>query len=98
MTSQNITPFPWEWKFNSTAGNNFLHGSDGEIVGRKTMDRNLQSAAPELFEACEEAHHAIDILFARLIEKDPTFFPSKSGEPWAALLKVNAVLNKANNP
>lgn len=49
----------------------------------------------ELLEACKAQHEAIDRLFALLIEKVPEFYPSKSGQPWEAVLKGNAAIAKA---
>ncbi len=61
------------------------------------MDANakLIISAPDLYEACKAQHEAIDILFARLIELDHTFFPSKSGKPWEAIILGNKALAKA---
>ena len=55
----------------------------------------LHAAAPALLAACREAHNATDLLFARLIEADRSFFPSKSGQPWWAMLKVTAAIAEA---
>lgn len=55
----------------------------------------LIAAAPALLEACEAQHQAIDILFALLIQKDKSFYPSKSGKPWDALIQANAARAKA---
>lgn len=43
--------------------------------------------------ALEGNHDAIDRLFARLIQRDDKFFPSKSGQPWAALIACNMALS-----
>ena len=48
----------------------------------------------DLYEACKAQHKAVDILFAMLIERDKDFFPSKSGEPWEALLKGDKAIAK----
>ena len=53
------------------------------------------AAASDLLEACKEQHTAIDLLFARLIRLDPTFFPSKSGQPWEATVKGKEAIDKA---
>jgi len=53
------------------------------------------TAAPTLYEACKEQHKAIDILFTRLIGLDHSFFPSKSGQPWSAVLQGKKALAKA---
>lgn len=55
----------------------------------------LIAAAPDLLEACEAQHEAIDILFAMLIEARTGFLPTKSGKPWEACLKGNAAIAKA---
>lgn len=55
----------------------------------------LIDAAPYLLEACKAQHQAIDILFAKLIQLDPNFFPSKSGQPWEAVIQGNAAITKA---
>ena len=51
---------------------------------------------PQLVAALKAQHHAIDILFAMLIDSqrqdDPPFYPSKSGQPWKALLAGKAAL------
>lgn len=50
------------------------------------------SAMDELFDACQAQHVALDAMFARVAELDGTFLPSKSGQPWSALLQgVRAV-------
>jgi hypothetical protein len=55
----------------------------------------LIAAAPELLEACKAQHDAIDLLFAMLIQATPDFFPSKSGQPWQAMIQGNAAIQKA---
>ena len=55
----------------------------------------LIAAAPELLNACKAQHKAIDILFARLINEDVDFLPSKSGQPWKAIQEGNAAIEKA---
>lgn len=55
----------------------------------------LFATASDLLEACKMQHDAIDRLFAELIRRDETFFPSKSGQPWEAVLKGNAAIAKA---
>jgi hypothetical protein len=57
---------------------------------------HLIAAAPDLFEALISQHEAIDILFAMLVERDLTFYPSKSGEPWEALQQGLAARRKAS--
>lgn len=58
-------------------------------------DAQLISASLDLYEACKAQHNAIDMLFALLLSKDPNFFPSKSGQPWEALIKGNKAIKKA---
>jgi hypothetical protein len=48
----------------------------------------------DLLDACKAQHQAIDRLFAELIKRDPNFFPSKSGQPWEACKKGNAVIKR----
>jgi len=55
----------------------------------------LRDTAAELLEACKSQHQAIDRLFAELIKRDETFFPSKSGHPWEAVVKGNTAITKA---
>ena len=57
---------------------------------------NLIAASPDMYEALEAQHEAIDILFSMLIERDKAFFPSKSGRPWEAMIQGNKALVKAN--
>lgn len=61
----------------------------------------LIAAAPELYEALVTALDGIDILLAQRVEAaapdaDPdTYFPSRSGKPWEAVLLGKAALKKA---
>ncbi|MBA7602296.1 hypothetical protein ES703_09384 [subsurface metagenome] len=55
----------------------------------------LFAAALDLLGACKAQHQAIDRLFAELIKRDETFFPSKSGQPWEAVEEGNAAIAKA---
>jgi len=55
----------------------------------------LHKAAPELLKACKEAHKAIDHLFAILAIVERGFLPSRSGQPWDAIVRLNAVMAKA---
>ncbi len=50
--------------------------------------------ASDALEALKAQHQAIDRLFAELIKRDPNFFPSKSGQPWEACKKGNAVIKR----
>lgn len=69
---------------------------DGGVLER--MDNlSLIAAAPDLYEACKAQHDAIDRLFARLIEIDNNFFPSKSGKPWEATIQGNKAIAKVKS-
>ncbi len=57
--------------------------------------KKLEEINTDLYEACKAQHDAIDILFARLIELDKNFFPSKSGKPWEAIIQGSKALVKA---
>ncbi len=65
--------------------------------------KNLANAAPELLACVKAQHVAIDILMARLIERDPGFLPSKS-PVWPmvagghALIKSLAGITAAGEP
>lgn len=83
------SPYP---DFQCVATFTFKHNV--ELVCNSLNDPK-RKAAPDMYEALKAQHHAIDILFALLIEKDNTFYPSKSGKPWEALLKGNQALTKA---
>lgn len=48
----------------------------------------------EVLDALKAQHQAIDLLFAKLIKIDAGFFPSKSGQPWEAVQKGNAIIQK----
>lgn len=53
----------------------------------------------ELKAAVKAQHDALDMLFALLISRSPPgdmFYPSKSGEPWEALMQGKAALELAN--
>ena len=64
-------------------------------IKRAEANTHLIAAAPDLLEACKSQHEAIDRLFALLISKNDGFFPSKSGQPWEALLRGNKAITKA---
>ncbi|KKL20954.1 hypothetical protein LCGC14_2450300 [marine sediment metagenome] len=68
-------------------GNKVNLGMLGSLLARAKKE-------PDLLEACKAQHDAIDLLFAKLIQLDPTFYPSKSGQPWAALQQGNAAIKK----
>lgn len=54
----------------------------------------VEKERADLLEACKAQHQAIDRLFAELVKCDPDFFPSKSGQPWEACKKGNAVIKR----
>jgi hypothetical protein len=72
-----------------------LNLPDAEAEAIQEANARLIAAAPELLAACKAQHEAIDMLFAMLISVDKTFFPSKSGPPWDALVQANAAIAKA---
>lgn len=85
-----------------TSGNeqNIADGIDSE----KDVEARLDYAAKacnmhdELLAACEAQYEAMDWLFSQLISQSPDnaiFYPSKSGQPWEAMLFANAVITKA---
>lgn len=71
----------------------------GEMAARVNLPLDIEledvpvaiarDVAQELVDACKALHNGVDILFARLAGKDPGFYPSKSGIPWAAIVKGN---------
>lgn len=67
----------------------------GEVVDAEAdANARLIAAAPELLLALKGAHQATDQLLAMLIERDPTFLPTKSGV-WHLIEGANAVIKKA---
>jgi hypothetical protein len=103
MSEPKFTKGPWEQdrfgSLNSPDGNVIQVWGLGIAHGPRTpaseANAALLKASPDLYEACQEQHKAIDYLFARLAELDHTFFPSKSGQPWQAIVLGNAALKKA---
>ena len=64
----------------------------------KIDEKSLLEAAPLLLAACEAAHEALDRMFAHALmssPKDKPFDPSKCGQPWEAMLKVNDAIARA---
>lgn len=56
----------------------------------------MLNAAPDMLLALKAQHDAIDLLFAMLISADTKrFLPSKSGQPWEAMIKGNEAIAKA---
>jgi len=98
------TQEPWEIRNGSTGP--YILAKDGNgnhvtvaqvfprgIAGCETKgNAGLVKAAPKMYGALKAQHQAIDILFAMLIERDKTFFPSKSGQPWEAIVEGNKAL------
>jgi hypothetical protein len=75
-------------------------------AARLEARERLADAAPELLAACKGQKQAIDTLFAMLIiatrsdqpsESGMAFMPSKSGQPWDALVAGNAVIARAES-
>lgn len=66
-----------------------------EVLERIAVALERIAAAPEMYEALKAQHGAIDLLFAMLIKRDKDFFPSKSGQPWDAMIQGNKALAKA---
>ena len=63
-----------------------------EIAESIVLAVNLNN---NLLEVVKAQHQAIDRLFALLIEKVPGYLPSKSGQPWEALIKGNEAISRA---
>ena len=110
MSESKHTQGPWEvhkmtstyqipiWAESKWIGN-IDAGIDADIA---EANARLIAAAPEtkdqrdeLLKACKAQHEAIDRLFALLISHDSGFFPSKSGQPWQAILQGNAAIAEA---
>ena len=101
-----ITHTPGPWKVKNIGSECYVEGatfvcdmqmSDCDGQGDREMalaNARLIAAAPDLLEACEAQHRAIDMLFAMLISKVDGFFPSKSGKPWEAILAGKAAIAK----
>lgn len=66
------------------------------IAHERWPDLGKQMAlAPELAAALKQCHGAIDQLFAMLIAAYPgAFFPSKSGEPWDAMVAAHDLIKR----
>ena len=58
----------------------------------------LRAERDRLRAALKNCHRAMDTLFARLVEADPGFFPSKSGAPWNAMVEASNLLVSALAP
>lgn len=66
------------------------HRSNVRVILR--FEDPAMPTAPDELAVIKMQHQAIDLLFARLIEIDPTFRPSKSGLPWDACQAGGAYL------
>lgn len=67
----------------------------GDLDSEDFANARLIAAAPELLEACKAQHEAIDRLLAQIIGLDQTFLPTRSGQPWQAMIQGNAAIAKA---
>jgi hypothetical protein len=70
----------------------------GYAAAIREVAQPIADQRDELLEALKASHEALDRLFARLIEADDGFFPTQSGQPWQAMLKVHAAITKATTP
>jgi len=99
------TQEPWEVQNGNGNLGYYIIAKDGDnhvavaqvfprgIAGCETKGNALlMKAAPKMHQALKAQHEAIDILFAMLIERDKSFFPSKSGRPWEAIRQGNEAL------
>jgi len=64
-------------------------------IGKARGNARLIAASPELYAASEEQHDVIDRLLAMLIERDHTFYPSKTPGVLEAIQHANAARAKA---
>ena len=89
--SEEQEPFPSE-----SARQDFWNELASDIVQYhpELVVKVTKLATTEILEALNAQHQAIDLLFARLIERDKSFFPSKSGPPWEAVQKGNALIQR----
>lgn len=104
MADVKHTPGPWEWVGRDLESNfpghyasvietsvscgQFCYGGSIDLK-MSDADARLIAAAPELLNAVEKQHRAIDWLLARLIELDPTFRPTKSAV-WPLIIDASA--------
>ena len=58
------------------------------------VEKAIKQIGAEILDVLKSQHQAIDRLFAELIKRDANFFPSKSGQPWEAVQKGNALIQK----
>lgn len=93
---------PGPWYADGALAAIYTESHPGRVASIDTINRSMReadaaliAAAPDLLAACKAQHEAIDRLFAMLIETKPGFFPTESGQPWAAGLQGNAAIAKA---
>ena len=73
----------------------FLKSENEPVIIAWGTAEGMESYGPlEVLETLKAQHQAIDRLFAELIKRDADFFPSKSGQPWEAAQKGNALIQK----
>ena len=54
----------------------------------------MKTITEQMYKALLAQHDALDRLFAMLVERDHTFFPSRSGQPWAAMVEGNEAIKR----
>jgi hypothetical protein len=69
--------------------------ADRAVKEEQLANARLIAAAPDLLAACQAMREVIDGLFAMLIQRDPSFFPTRS-KAWEALIKGDQAMSKAN--
>lgn len=74
-----------KYAVDSTAFEGTVKGLVDQFVGKP-------ASLVEQMHAMQEAHEAIDNLFARLVQAEPGFLPSESGQPWEADQKLLAAI------
>ena len=70
-----------------------------EALERSSGETGRAPLVEELVSQCEAYHDALDMMFARMIEKTTNdaphcFYPSKSGQPWAAVQSGRALIQR----
>ena len=80
--------------FIEVEGKKYFEASYLELANKNTQ--RAKETVAILLSACRAQHDAIDRLFARLVLAEPGFFPSQSGQPWAALVEGNKAIREAN--
>lgn len=97
------TPGPWIWAqdyqglYGAGPDNQVLafYHCEGMHLGENNKEGNaaLLSAAPDMLKALRGMHAAVDVLMARMIELDNTFYPTKSIF-WADVMASSALLER----